>query len=263
MFGKIVDFVHRIGILHAVAVLVLLVASTTVLLDRSGSIATLIAGSAASVSTDTVLYISPSSSSTLKVGETTDVDVRINTKTPINTVGATITFPQETLEIVGISKATSFLDLWTEETTIKEATGEIFFSGGTLVPGGLSGVGTVVTLTIKAKKAGTVQMTFKEAQIFAADGKGTAVPSNKRIFSFEIPESPLVAVSASGNAGNMNTETLSPLSIDFNEDGKINVVDLSIMAFQVIAPYNAKFDLDRDGASSLSDLSIFFTRMRL
>ncbi len=260
MFGKVVDFVHRIGVFHAVAVLVLLVASTTVLLDRSGSIATLIAGSAASVGTETVLYISPSSSSTLKVGDTTDVDVRINTKTPINTVGATITFPEDTLEIVGISKATSFLDLWTEETTIRESVGEIHFSGGTLVPGGLSGVGTVVTLTIKAKKAGMVQMAFKDTQIFAADGKGTEVVSNKRIFSFEIPESQKPVASASGN---MNTETLAPLSIDFNGDGKINVVDLSIMAFQVIAPYNSKFDLDRDGASSLADLSIFFTRMRL
>lgn len=262
MFKRCADFVHRIGILHGVAVLVLLVASTTVLIDRGGSIATLIAGSAASVGSETVLYISPSSSSTLKIGESTDVDVRINTKTPINTVGATITFPADTLEIVGISKATSFLDLWTEETTIRESTGEIFFSGGTLAPGGLSGVGTVVTLTIKAKKGGTVEMAFKNAQIFAADGKGTEVPSNKRIFTFEIPESekPVASGSASGN---MNMETMAPLSIDFNGDGKVNVVDLSIMAFQVIAPYNAKFDLDRDGASSLSDLSIFFTRMRL
>lgn len=260
MFGRIADFVHRIGILHAVAVLVLLVATTTVLLDRGNSILTLIAGSAASVGTETVLYISPHSSSTLKVGDTAEVDVRINTKTPINTVGATIKFSEDTLEVVGISKAKSFLDLWTEETVIKESTGEVHFSGGTLVPGGLSGVGTIVTLTVKAIKSGQAEITFKDAQIFAADGKGSAVPSSKRIFAFEIPEAAQPVGSASSH---MNDETLAPLSIDFNGDGKINVVDLSIMAFQVIAPYNAKFDLDRDGASSLADLSIFFTRMRL
>lgn len=259
MFGRIADFVHTIGILHAIAVLVLLVASTTVLIDRRGSIATLIAGSAASVGMETVLYISPHSSSTLKVGDTMDVDVRINTKTPINTVGATIKFPEDTIEVVGISKEKSFLDLWTEETTIKESVGEVHFSGGTLTPGGLSGVGTVVTLTIKAIKSGSAEIYFKDAQIFAADGRGSAVPSNKRIFALEIPESAKPVASASGH---MNEETLAPPSIDFNGDGKINVVDLSIMAFQVIAPYNAKFDLDRDGASSLSDLSIFFTRMR-
>ncbi len=260
MFVRIADFVHRVGILHAIAVLVLLVASTTVLINRGGSIVTLIAGSAASVGTDTVLYISPHSSSTLKVGETTDVDVRINTKTPINTVGATIKFPEDMLDIVGISKAESFLDLWTEETTIKEQTGEIHFSGGTLAPGGLSGVGTVVTLTVKAKKSGPAQLTFKDAQIFAADGKGSEVQSSKRVYTFDIPESTVPVASASGH---MNEETLTPPSIDFNGDGKVNVVDLSIMAFQIIAPYNAKFDLDRDGASTLADLSIFFTRMRM
>ncbi len=259
MFRRVVDFVHTIGLFHAVAVLVLLIASTTVLINRGGSIVTLIAGSAASVSTDTVLYFSPHSSSTLKVGETTDIDVRINTKTPVNTVGATIKFPEDTLEVVGISKEQSFLDLWTEETTIKEGIGEVHFSGGTLAPGGLSGVGTVVTLTVKAKKSGTAELFFKDAQIFAADGRGSEVPSSKRVLSFDIPETTR-AVASSG--GHMNDETLAPPTIDFNGDGKINVVDLSIMAFQMIAPYNSKFDLDRDGAVTLADLSIFFTRMR-
>lgn len=260
MFHKIADFVHKIGILHAVAVLVLLVASTTVLINRSGSIVTLIAGSAASSGSETVLYISPHSSTTLKVGDTTVVDIRINTKTAINTVGATIKFPQDALEIISISKEDSFLDLWTEDTTIKEDTGEVHFSGGTLTPGGLSGIGTIVTLTVKAKKSGSAQLSFKDAQIFAADGRGTEVQSSKRVFSFDIPES--AEAFATGASGRMNEETLAPPAIDFNGDGKINVVDLSIIAIQIIAPYNAKFDLDRDGANTIADLSIFFSRMR-
>ncbi len=260
MFHRIADFVHRIGILHAVAVLVLLTASTTVLINRGDSIVTLIAGSAASMGNETVLYISPHSSSTLKVGETTDVDIRINTKTPINTVGATIKFPEDMIEIVGISKENSFLDLWTEETSIKEKLGEVHFSGGTIEGGGLSGIGTIVTLSLKAKKSGSAQLSFKDAQIFAADGKGTEVQSSKRIYTFEIPDE--APASGSTAASKMNDETLAPPTIDFNGDGKVNVVDLSIIAIQIIAPYNAKYDLDRDGACNLADLSIFFARMR-
>ena len=260
MFNRIADFVHRIGILHAVAVLILLVASTTVLINRGGSIMTLIAGSAASLGNETVLYISPHSSTTLKVGETTDIDIRVNSKTPINTVGATVKFPQDMIDIVGISKEHSFLDLWTEETSIKETDGEVHFSGGTVESGGLSGIGTIVTLTLKAKKSGDAQIYFKDAQIFAADGKGSEVPSSKRAYTFQIPDAALAG--GSSNASNMNEETLTPPSIDFNGDGKVNVVDLSIIAIQIIAPYNAKYDLDRDGAATLADLSIFFTRMR-
>lgn len=260
MFHRMADFVHKIGILHAIAVLVLLVASTTVLINRGDSIMALIAGSAASSGSETVLYISPHSSSTLKVGDTANVDIRINTKTSINTVGATVTFPQDTLEIVGISKEDSFLDLWTEDTTIKEDSGEVHFSGGTLAPGGLSGIGTIVTLTVKAKKSGSAELSFKDAQIFAADGRGTEIQSSKRVYTFDIPESTKAV--ASGGAGKMNEETLAPPAIDFNGDGKVNVVDLSIIAIQIIAPYNAKFDLDRDGANTIADLSIFFSRMR-
>lgn len=260
MVRKIADFIHQIGILHAIAVLILLIAATTVLIDRRGSIAALIAGSAASSGVETVLYIMPHSSTTLHVGETQDVDIRINTKTPINTVGATIQFPGDTLEVVGISKEKSFLDLWTEETSINEGTGEVHFSGGTLDRGGLSGVGTIVTLTLKAKKSGSAEISFKNSQIFAADGRGSEVPSSKRVYTFEIPESKNAA--SSGAAGKMNEETLAPAPIDFNGDGKVNIMDLSIIAIQIIAPYNAKFDLDRDGAATLADLSIFFTRMR-
>ena len=262
---RIVDFVHKIGILHAIAVLVLLAASTTVLINRSGSIVTLIAGSAASLGDDTVLYFTPHGSSTLKIGDTTDVDVRINSKTPINTVGATIKFPQDSLEVVGISKEDSFLTLWTEDTSIREKEGEVHFSGGTVQAGGLSGIGTIVTLTLKAKKAGPAQLYIKDAQIFAADGRGSEVPSNKRIFTLDIPGSAssiAAAGSGGGSNGKMNEVTFDTQSIDFNNDGKVNVVDLSIIAIQLIAPYSAKYDLNHDGVVNLGDLSIFFTRLR-
>jgi hypothetical protein len=132
MLGPVVRFFREIGILHALAVLVLLIASTTVLINRGGSIVTLIAGSAASVGDEPILYITPHGTSSLTVGEVQKIDVRINTKTPINAVGATIAYTPETIEIVGISKEDSFLSLWTEETRINESTGEVHFSGGRL-----------------------------------------------------------------------------------------------------------------------------------
>jgi hypothetical protein len=60
----------------------------------------------------------------------------------------------------------------------------------------------------------------------------------------------------------MNADILPPQSIDFNNDGRIGIADLSIMAFQIIAPFDPRFDLNRDGKNTLADLSIFFTRMR-
>src|SRR4051812_4129276 len=121
MLEHLREIIRTAGVWHLIAAGVMLVASTTVL-AHSPSIATLMASSAASMSgNETVLYFSPYATDTLKIGDAVDVDVRINSKTPVNTIGATITFPQDSLEIVSISKEKSFLDLWTEETTIKES----------------------------------------------------------------------------------------------------------------------------------------------
>ena len=85
----------------------------------------------------TTLFFMPHSGDKIRVGETAEIDVNITTKTSIIALGATVMFPPETLEIVGISKEKSFLDLWTEETSIKEDAGEVHFSGGTFRPAGL------------------------------------------------------------------------------------------------------------------------------
>ncbi len=259
MYRKIAEFIHDLGILHAIAVLVLLIASTTVLINRGGSIVTLMAGSAASLGHETVVYFIPHASTTPAVGSVSEIDLRINTKTPVNAISATILYPQDRIEVVGISKADSFLDLWTEDTTIKESAGEVHFSGGTTNKTGLSGMGTIVTLSVRFKKGGTSELSLKDVIVLAADGKGTEVPSQKRTLTYDTPQSETVAA---GGGSRMNTETLSPPSIDFNDDGKVNVVDLSIIAIQILGPYTARFDLDRDGANTLADISIFFTRMR-
>ncbi len=211
--------------------------------------------------TTTVFFMS-SSEENLKPGDTIRVDVNINTKVPINALGATISFTKESLEIVSISKEKSFFDLWTEDTTIAEDSGEIRFSGGTTKQGGIVGTGTVLTLTVKAKSPGQTQLLFKNIQVYPYSDTGKPVETKTHPISYTIEESKPKIV-ASGNAApsrGVSGGTTAP-NPDLNGDGKINLIDLSILTFKMLGSYNSRYDLNSNGSVGLDDLSMLLSKM--
>jgi hypothetical protein len=207
---------------------------------------------------DAVMFFTPNGSTVLLLRETVDVDVQITTKIPLNAVGATMTFPTDVLEIVGISKRKSFLDLWTEDTIIRSEAGEVVFSGGTLAPGGLVGSGTVLTVTLRAKKVGDATLELHNTQALAGDGKGTAIRHVARSITFTIPE---VAISApSGGGSTLSAPTPTSASADLDADGKVTMRDASILLVHFLRPYDIKYDLDMNGSIGMSDLSIVLSK---
>lgn len=225
-----------------------------------GHVSTLVSLLASSTSSlqshDAIIYFAPRDSHSL-TGETSTIDLLINTRIPVNAVGATIRFPVDTVSIVGISKEDSFLDLWTEDTVIEEEKGALRFSGGTLAKNGLIGSGTLLTLTVKSKRAGSARFELEEVQILAHDGKGSKIKSGARTFTYVTDESP----DSNDAIVQGGTPTPAPTA-DFNGDGILSLADLSILVIQFLAPYNPRFDLDRNGAVNLADLSILFTKMK-
>lgn len=215
--------------------------------------------------TPTIMYFTPHGSENLMLGETADIDVRINTRIPINALGVTIKYPEDTLQIIGVSKRDSFLDLWTEETSIKETLGEVHFSGGTYDSQGLMGTATVLTLSVRAKKTGTAELYFKEAEVFPHDGQGMKLTNDVRTFVYRIAEA-VIGAPGSGSSSAMSAASpvSSPLppTADFNNDGRVTISDVSILMVQMFSNYNARYDLDSDGRISLSDISIAISGLR-
>ena len=250
---------------HRTLIFLLLVLVVLAVKLQGESLLGLLAAASSSISSSsTTAYFTPYDQETLHVGDTAEIDVNINAKVPINALGIIIKFPQDALEIVGISKKRSFLDLWTEETVIKEESGEVHFSGGTTRRGGLEGVGTALTMSVRAKKEGEAKLYFENVSIFAHDGKGTAVKSTNHPFTYEILKKEEMVSPASGGTNNNNVVVeLTPTapSADFNNNGSVTLVDMSILTIRMIAPYNARYDLDMDGNVGLSDLSILMSQM--
>ncbi len=108
------------------------------------------------------------------LNSTKTVALAINTgDQAINSVQATITFPEDKLEVTAITKG-SILTIWAEEPSYSNSSGAITFSGGVPSPG-YQGHGTILTITFKAKVSGLSTLNIVGGTILANDGEGTNV----------------------------------------------------------------------------------------
>jgi hypothetical protein len=206
----------------------------------------------------TVYLESTNGSNTLAVGETQTIDFDLNASVPVNSIGATLNYPKDMLEVVALSKERSFLNLWTEDTTIKEAVGEISFSGGSTRLGGVTGTSTVVTLTVRAKHEGTATLSVGHVEVYAADGKGTSLDTEDHPLSLTVTEA---RPATTGGSGGTSSVAVTPPSPDINGDGKVTLLDASIVMSAIGAPYDARYDFNMNGSVGLDDLSILFSFM--
>lgn len=121
------------------------------------------------------LTLAPSSITT-KVGKTFSLDIVVNNNIgAINAVSAAVSYPHDALQILSVSKKTSFLNLWAEEPSFSNEKGTLTLEGVALNPGFDKATGKVLTVTFKAVQAGNVSVTVTRGSILANDGNATDV----------------------------------------------------------------------------------------
>lgn len=127
----------------------------------------------ASVSFAATLSLSPGTG-VYTAGNTFSVSVSVNTAgEPINAAEGKLSFNPSELSVVGLTKGSIFT-LWAVEPSFSNSAGTVSFGGGS--PSGYTGSnGTVLTITFRAKNAGTTKVNFANGSVLAADGKGTNV----------------------------------------------------------------------------------------
>jgi len=117
-----------------------------------------------------ILYLVPESQ-TENLDDNFLAEIKLDTEgEEINALGASLTFPADSLEFIDFSKGDSILSLWVQNPSIIEGT--ISFSGG--VPGGFKGEGRIGRVIFKGKKEGKAIVNFKEdCSVLLNDGLGT------------------------------------------------------------------------------------------
>jgi hypothetical protein len=128
------------------------------------------------------LYLTPSTG-TFVIGNTFKVGIRVNSGgAAINSAEGSLSYDKDLIEAVSVAKGSIFM-FWTTEPSASG--GSIRFGGGS--PTSYTGTaGGVITVTFKAKKAGTAQVRFTSGAVLANDGKGSNILASMGSGSYTI-----------------------------------------------------------------------------
>lgn len=127
---------------------------------------------------------------TIDVGKTANVTVYVSSPDQaINAVSGVVSFPQDKIEVVSLSKK-ALVNFWVQEPSYSNSQGAVSFEGVVLNPGFKGSQGSIITITFKAKAPGTASIRLSSGSVLANDGKGTSVLQNLGSTSFVIEELP-------------------------------------------------------------------------
>ena len=122
-------------------------------------------------------------------GDRLTIDIKVKSPDqPINAVSGIISFPSDLVRVVSFSKDKSIINLWIGEP--RESGNRIVFEGVILNPGFRGSNGIIFSVTLEAKRSGTVPLNFTEGAVLANDGLGTNVLATLPGTSFKILSAP-------------------------------------------------------------------------
>jgi hypothetical protein len=130
------------------------------------------------------LYILPSSKD-LNVGDTLNIAVYVDSlDQAMNAVSFRISYPEDLLRFVSLSKTGTIISLWVQEP--KGGNGEVFAEGIVLNPGFTGSKGKILNITFKALNSGKADLSFVSGSVLANDGLGTNILKNMKGGSYTI-----------------------------------------------------------------------------
>jgi len=141
------------------------------------------------ISSAAVLYLSPSSG-TYNVGDTISMGVYVSsTDQAMNATEGTVSFPNDKLSVISISKSGSIISQFYPEPSFSNLSGTVKFSGIDPDPGYRGSQGKIITIIFRVKAEGVSSLIFSDGSVLANDGFGTNIltKTNGAQFSFIAP----------------------------------------------------------------------------
>ncbi len=130
------------------------------------------------------LYILPSSKD-LNVGDNLNITVYVDSlDQAMNAVSFKISYPEDLLKFVSLSKTGTIINLWVQEP--KGGNGEVLAEGIVLNPGFAGTRGKILNITFKALNYGKADLNFVSGAVLANDGFGTNILKNMKGGSYNI-----------------------------------------------------------------------------
>ncbi|MFH1193346.1 MAG: hypothetical protein V1656_03490 [Candidatus Jorgensenbacteria bacterium] len=109
-------------------------------------------------------------------GQTFAVNVFVSSAdAAMNAASGVISFSQDKLEVVSLSRTGSIISLWVQDPSFSNAAGAVNLEGIVLNPGFQGASGKLLSITFRAKGAGNASVAFSSGSVLANDGQGTNI----------------------------------------------------------------------------------------
>lgn len=178
---------------------------------------------------------------------------------PVNVFKGILEYDPMKLRIVAIDYNTSIADLWAELPWYSNGDGTLTFIGGTTRPGGFTGNEQLITITFETRAAGKTSLHMRDVRILRHDGFGTDALISQPIDAiFTIAPQTLKSETVTQKdlvTGPRLTVRAPAETTDLNGDGEKTLADTSIFMIH-LAKQNLRSDFNHDGVVNLVDLSI-------
>lgn len=162
------------------------------------------------------LVISPGTGS-YSAGQTFTATVRaVPDGDNINAVEASMEFDSTVLSVVSVSKDGSAFSLWTTEPTFSNTDGTISFGGGS--PSPFTTTSNILNITFRTLAEGAGAVSFSDASVLAADGRGTDV------YESSTPATYTVAANTTPTPTPTPTPTTAPTGGGDEEDSEEAII---------------------------------------
>ncbi len=206
------------------------------------------------------MRIEPSVGSIVE-GNTFSATIVVSADVPVNVFAGEIHFNPKVLQVVSIDYNTSIADIWAELPWYENGEGTLNFAGGTTEPGGFRSTGGLITVTFQTIGPGVTTLKLQDALILAHDGLGSEVAIGQPLDAvFEIGEEKLAAQTVATPASKASVVAISTESpsTDLNGDGRQTIADMSIFMLHIMGT-DVRYDFNQDGKVNTTDLSILMT----
>ena len=129
----------------------------------------------------------------IEVGDRITISIKAqSTEQSINAVSGSVSFPEDRLRVIAVSKSHSIVNLWTREPSLGR--NRVSFEGIILNPGYLGQSGNIFDITFETKRSGESFIGLSEGAVLANDGLGTNILDSLKSISLNILESKSIAV---------------------------------------------------------------------
>lgn len=176
------------------------------------------------------------------------IDVYIDATVPINAASLDVQFDPARVEVLGINRGESVITLWTEDPRVEN--NKVLLRGGTYRKGFI-GRHLIATIRVKALSEGHAAFAMANIQLLSGDGTGNSVPYSTQ------DNPPRVTIATANSQLATETEVRSLADLDSTERITMREVSIFMAAW---SNREVLYDFNNDGKMDLRDFSILLYR---